>query len=501
MKQWIKFWKVNMNLNKKEIISLLLDIQLQRWKINKPGSDTTSKTITGMSMFCHFWFPCRSACKKPYHCVRGTSLHILEQRKQFSLIKRWSFMSLWKKNGCLTKVNKSFVIFWYILQLARYLLWLVVGVLTHCPLLYFLCDLKPSQMNVQHNLIQQIMPYDFEMSHNAAEATKNICCTKDERAVDHSIITRWFKKFCLGCKNLNNQAMSGGPKTVDSEAVWQTIVSNLVSTGWNDKIVCWMKTGFLFLLQTIYKLASCVQIPRAIGAFYHVWKWHNVQRARSEMCHCTTMLSTDPSYDNRTIASTLKMQIRIAMNNRDVPRVMKTKFPATVMVFGVVSSDGHITSLKSAWKSTPKCTWICWRVWWSLGAIRWLVADPGCGSRTRCRPTSLKRPKLGFRRSATTLYPSLTAPPPSTWICWTTSFGHTSRTSPTWPPTTPKLTLSPPFAEYSPSSCLRLWKRRAPSSRSVSRWWLRLKAATLNRCQLYNIIKLPELIFSIKVLK
>ena len=54
------------------------------------------------------------------------------------------------------------------------------------------------------------------------------------------------------------------------------------------------------------------------------------------------MLSTDPSYDNRTIASTLKMQIWIPTNNRDVPRGMKTKFPATVMVFGVVSSEGHI---------------------------------------------------------------------------------------------------------------------------------------------------------------
>ena len=53
------------------------------------------------------------------------------------------------------------------------------------------------------------------------------------------------------------------------------------------------------------------------------------------------MVSTDPSYDNRIIASTLKMQIWIAMNNRDMPRVMK-KFPATVMVFGVVSSEGHI---------------------------------------------------------------------------------------------------------------------------------------------------------------
>ena len=54
------------------------------------------------------------------------------------------------------------------------------------------------------------------------------------------------------------------------------------------------------------------------------------------------MLSTDPTYDNRTIASTLKMQIWIATNNRDVARVMKTKFPITVMVFGLVSSEGHI---------------------------------------------------------------------------------------------------------------------------------------------------------------
>ena len=54
------------------------------------------------------------------------------------------------------------------------------------------------------------------------------------------------------------------------------------------------------------------------------------------------MLSTNPSYDNRTIASTLKMQIWITTNNRDVLRVMKTKFPATVMVFGVVSSEGNI---------------------------------------------------------------------------------------------------------------------------------------------------------------
>ena len=36
------------------------------------------------------------------------------------------------------------------------------------------------------------------------------------------------------------------------------------------------------------------------------------------------------------------MQIWIATNNSDVPRVIKTKFPATVMAFGVVSSEDHI---------------------------------------------------------------------------------------------------------------------------------------------------------------
>ena len=123
----------------------------------------------------------------------------------------------------------------------------------------------------------------------------------------------------------------------------------------------------------------------------------------------------------------------------------------------------HLTSSKSAWKSTPKCTWMCWRVWWSPGAIRWLVADPECGSRAWHWPTSPKRPRLGFRRSATTLYPSLTGPPPPpTWTRWTTLFGYTLRTSPTWPPTTSTLAWSPPSAKYLLRSRRCLWKSMLP---------------------------------------
>ena len=212
------------------------------------------------------------------------------------------------------------------------------------------------------------------------------------------------------------------------------------------------------------------------------------------------MLSTDPSYDNHC------QHPEIANPDGSTgPGWWKQSFRLglwSLVWFQVRATSCQLTSSKSACKSTPKCIWMCLRVWWSPGAIRWLVADPGCGSRTRRRSTRPKRPRLGFRRSATTLYPSLTGPPPPpTWTRWTTSFGHTSRISPTWPPTTPKPARSPTSTVYSPSSRRRMWKRHAHSSGSVSRRWLRLKAATLNRCQLYYIIKLTELIFSIKVLK
>ena len=114
------------------------------------------------------------------------------------------------------------------------------------------------------------------------------------------------------------------------------------------------------------------------------------------------MLSADTSYDKRTIASTLKMQIWIATNNRDVPRVMKTKFPATVMVFGVVSSEGHIMP--------PHIFDVYLDVWWSPVAIRWLVADPGCGSRIGAGPQVQRDPGLA---SLTCPLPLLPRPEPA----------------------------------------------------------------------------------------
>ena len=46
---------------------------------------------------------------------------------------------------------------------------------------------------------------------------------KGEGSVHHSTVTRWFKKFCLGHQDLDDQAGSGRPKTENFKAVLQTI--------------------------------------------------------------------------------------------------------------------------------------------------------------------------------------------------------------------------------------------------------------------------------------
>ena len=128
------------------------------------------------------------------------------------------------------------------------------------------------------------------------------------------------------------------------------------------------------------------------------------------------MLSTDPSYDNRTIANSLKMQIWIAMNNRDVPRVMKTKFPDTAMVFGVVSSEGHIMPphiFEVGLKVNTKVYLDVLKSVWSPAVIWWPVSDPGCNSRTRCGPTSPKEIQAWLQKECYDFVPFSHRPPSS----------------------------------------------------------------------------------------
>ena len=210
------------------------------------------------------------------------------------------------------------------------------------------------------------------------------------------------------------------------------------------------------------------------------------------------ILSTNPSHDNRTIASTLKMLIQTVQRAQgDENKVSSYHYGlwcgfkwgphhATSHLRSQLESQ-HLDVLKSV--VIPSCPQV-------VGGRPWVrQQDPALAHKSKETQAWLQKECYDF-------VPFSQWPPSSPDLNpLDYLFGHTSRTSPIWPPTTPKPAWLPPCAEYLPNSCQHLWKRHAPSSRFVSRRWLRLKAATLNRRQLYYIIKLLGLIFSIKVLK
>ena len=121
------------------------------------------------------------------------------------------------------------------------------------------------------------------------------------------------------------------------------------------------------------------------------------------------MLSTDPSYDNRTIANTLKIQIRTIHRARgDENKVSGYGYGLWCgFKWGPHHATSHLRSrLESQHQSVPGCAEECGDPLVQSNS-RWQIL--GVAARTRRRLTSPKRPRLGFRRSATILCPSLTA--------------------------------------------------------------------------------------------
>ena len=75
------------------------------------------------------------------------------------------------------------------------------------------------QMNVQRSPIWQIFFTSSNWANNTVKVTNNIFWVKDEGAVNHCTINRWFKKFRSGCIKLDDQAWSGKTKNMNSKAV------------------------------------------------------------------------------------------------------------------------------------------------------------------------------------------------------------------------------------------------------------------------------------------
>ena len=110
---------------------------------------------------------------------------------------------------------------------------------------------------------------------------------------------------------------------------------------------------------------------------------------RDRRCAAVQLMhSTDPSYDNRSIASTLKMQIWIATNNRTCPGWWKQSFRQ--WLWSLVWFQ--VRAWKSAWfrsrlgsqhQSVPRCAEKCGDIlvqscgrWQTLGVAAGLGASP-----------------------------------------------------------------------------------------------------------------------------
>ena len=157
---------------------------------------------------------------------------------------------------------------------------------------------------------------------------------------------------------------------------------------------------------------------------------------------------------------------------------MKTKFPAKVMVFGMVSSERHIMPThiyEWGYQSVPGCAESVVIPWYNQvpGGRLW-VWQQGSAPAHKSKAT-----QAWLQKKCYDFVP----------------FSHC--------PLLPRLEpLATSFRrEHYQHDLLQHQSQPDRRHPAVSRRGLRLKAATLNRCQLYYIIKLPELIFSIKVFK
>ena len=164
----------------------------------------------------------------------------------------------------------------------------------------------------------------------------------------------------------------------------------------------------------------------------------------------------------------------------NVPRVLKTKFPATVMVFGVVSSEGHImppyifeVGLKvntKVYLDVLKSVVIPWCNHVAGGRPWVWQQDPAPAHKSKETQTWLQKECYDFVPF------SHRPPPPPTWTHWTISFGHTSKTSPAWPPTTPKPDRRhPPSIRRTPAGACGKGMLPVPDSYRGDHWdWRRL---------------------------
>ena len=189
------------------------------------------------------------------------------------------------------------------------------------------------------------------------------------------------------------------------------------------------------------------------------------------------LLSTDPSYDNRTIASTLKMQIRTVQRAQgDENKVSGYGYSLLCgFKWGPHHATSHLRSgLENQHQSVPGCAEECSDPLVQSGS-RWktlgVAARLGAGSQVQRDPSLASE---GVLQLCTLLSLPASSPDlnPLDYFIWSFVENITNMTSHN---TKASLiaAIHRVFAKLPPA----LVKRHAPSSGSVSMRWLRLKAA------------------------
>ena len=181
-----------------------------------------------------------------------------------------------------------------------------------------------------------------------------------------------------------------------------------------------MKTGFLFFVSDHLLVGQLCTNPKSDRSLLLCLK----------VTQCSTSEIGDaPLYNSSSLpiqfmtTGPLLAPSKCKSGRFNLPRVMKTKFPATVIVFGVVSSEGHIIEVglkvnTKMYLDVLKSVVIPWcnkvaggrlLLWQLDSAPAHVQRDPSLASE-------------GVLRLCTLLSQPL---PPPTWTRWTTSFGHT----------------------------------------------------------------------------
>ena len=84
---------------------------------------------------------------------------------------------------------------------------------------------------------------------------------------DNGTVKGWLKKFCLDCKNLDDQASSGRPKTLDSKFMLQPIEVTPMSSTWVLQVTVECGLSPSQLWQKHPELLNCLSLLKYCKTF------------------------------------------------------------------------------------------------------------------------------------------------------------------------------------------------------------------------------------------